>query len=53
MNIDGIYAMMRAIREDMYANGKQEVTMRQEEFFALYQMVCYMMQIRHIITAQE
>ena len=53
MGIEGIYAMMKQIREEMYADGKQTVTLGQAEFFALYQLVCYMMQIRHIITAQE
>ena len=36
MGIEGIYAMMKQIREEMYADGKQTVTLGQAEFFALY-----------------
>ena len=49
MGIEGIYTMMKTIRDEMYAGGKQTVTMGQAEFFALYQLVCYMMQIRRIV----
>lgn len=53
MGIEGIYAMMRGLRDQMYANGDTAVVLNQREFFALYQTVCYMMQIRNIIEVQE
>ena len=53
MGIEGIYTMMKDLRDQMYTDGDTAIVLNQREFFALYQMVCYMMQIRHIIGAQE
>ena len=53
MKLDRVYAMMKALREQMYEEGRTEVKLNMEEFFSLYQMVCYMMQIRHIIQDQD
>lgn len=53
MKLEDIYNMMKVLRDQMYSDGRTEVTLTQAEFFALYQTICYMMQIRHIISAQE
>ena len=53
MKLEGIYKLMKALRDQMYSDGKTEVTLDQAEFFALYQAICYMMQIRHIIISLQ
>lgn len=53
MNLTEIYALMKELRRQMFQNGEQTVTLNQTEFFALYQTVCLMMQIKQITDAQE
>ena len=52
MTLEEIYNMMKLLRRQMYENGKDIVELNQHEFFALYQTICYMMQIKHITDAQ-
>jgi hypothetical protein len=52
MNLNDIYKLMKELRQKMYQTNEQSVTLGQAEFFALYQTVCYMMQIKHITDAQ-
>jgi len=49
MRIEDIYAMMKNLRDQMYKDDETAVVINQREFFAIYQMVCYMMQIRRIV----
>lgn len=53
MNLEEIYALVKEHRRKMYENGDQTVTLSREVFFALYQTICYMMQIKQITDAQE
>ena len=48
MNLNDIYKLMRELRQKMYQTNEQSVTLSQTEFFALYQTICFMMQIKHI-----
>lgn len=52
MSLAEIYKLMKDLRQRMYQNNEQSVTLNQSEFFSLYQTVCYMMQIKHITDAQ-
>lgn len=52
MTLAEIYNMMKLLRRQMYENGKDIVELNQNQFFALYQVVCYMAQIKHITDAQ-
>ena len=52
MSLEGIYNLLKELRQRMYQNNEQKVTLTQAEFFAIYQTVCYMMQIKHITDAQ-
>ena len=48
-----IYRMMKELRRKMYEDKVQHVTMSQAEFFAVYQTICWMMQIKQITDAQD
>ena len=49
MNLDDIYEMMKEQRQHLYEEGKEIVKFTVAEFFELYQLVCYMQQIKHIV----
>lgn len=48
MNLNDIYRLMKELQQRMYQKNEQTVTLTQAEFFALYQTICFMMQIKHI-----
>ena len=48
MNIDDIYTFIKEKLDQMYEEGNLTVEITQAEFFHIYQMVCYMRQIKHI-----
>ena len=52
MSLDDIYRMMKELRRRMYQEKRQEVTLSQGDFFAIYQTICFMMQIKQITDAQ-
>ena len=52
MNLNDIYKLIKELRQKMYQTNEQTVTLTQAEFFALYQTICFMMQIKHITHAQ-
>lgn len=52
MSLNEIYKLMKELRQRMYQNNEQTVTISQSEFFAIYQSICFMMQIKHITDAQ-
>lgn len=52
MSLNDIYRLMKELRQKMYQNNEQSVTLSQAEFFALYQTICFMIQIKHITDAQ-
>lgn len=53
MNLKAIYRMMKELRRKMYEAQEQHVTFSQAEFFAVYQTICWMMQIKQITDAQD
>ena len=53
MSLEGIYRMMKELRRKMYEDKAQQVTFSQAEFFAVYQTICWMMQIKQITDAQD
>ena len=48
MTLEDIYMMLKAHREEMYEKGTKTVELQQTEFFEIYQVICYMMQIKNI-----
>ena len=48
MDIDELYKEMKLKLKYMYDNGKTEVMLEQYEFFALFRILCDMIQIKHI-----
>jgi hypothetical protein len=49
MNLDDLYKFMQEKRQEMYEEGNLKVEFTIAEFFELYQMVCYIKQIKHIM----
>lgn len=49
MNLDEIYEMMQANLKSIYDNDSEMVKLTVAEFMQLYQIVCYMKQIKHIV----
>ena len=49
MNFDEIYEMMQAQLRTIFDAGREMVHLTIAEFMQLYQMVCYMKQIKHIV----
>ena len=49
MTLDEIYDMMQEQLRSIYENDKEIVRLTVVEFMQLYQVVCYMKQIKHIV----
>ena len=52
MNLEELYANLKKKLQQMYNEGTDIVVLQQKEFFAVYQTICYMMQIKHIADVQ-
>ena len=52
MNLEELYKEMKRKLHYMYDNNQDGVVVDKYEFFKLYQVVCYMMQIKHIADVQ-
>ena len=48
MGIEELYREMKLKLQYMYEHNKDTVTLDQMEFFQLFQILCDMMQIKHI-----
>ena len=48
-----LYEYLSAARDEMYKAGKNSVEIDQEHLFHLHRVVCYMLQIRNIITFDD
>ena len=49
MTLDEIYEMMKAKLRNYYESDEQMVNLTVVEFMQLYQLVCYMKQIKHVM----
>ena len=49
MSLDILYDLLKIKREEMYTEGKTTIEFSQAEFFELFQMICYLKQIKHIM----
>ena len=49
MTLEEIYEMMKVRMKDIYDNDREMVNLTVAEFMQLYHIVCYMIQMKHIV----